>query len=462
MSQSTVSIRFPQGQFAELRSRLLEDSTQEAFAVLFGQRETVGEQVILKVKAVRYPRRCDYASRGLAHLRLEREYIYGLLAELQSRFDVDTLIDVHTHPFLAGDVAFSSVDDRDETTFYRWLSETFDEVYYASIVLSQSDYSAREWRLLTGTPTPQPALIRTQTLPENWPSADQREFDDEAILLATDPKAGFLARSVLALGLDTLRQVMQGQSIAVVGVGGLGSIIAEHLVHTGFHDLHLIDPDHVEVTNLNRIVGAYHADALAQRLKVEVVKDHLQRINPQARVQAHPIGIEDERLLPVLANVDWIIVGTDSHFSRFKAQEIALRYGVPLISVGVNISVDAGKITDMSGEVVVTRSGDGLCLHCLGRINPTKVAAEAHKELFIGQELVKRGYVTGQDVKEPAVKTLNAMLGAMAVDVLLNQYTQRQEHLPVIVYDNNKHPCIYPDSQSVFERNPDCFVCSID
>ena len=37
------------------------------------------------------------------------------------------------------------------------------------------------------------------------------------------------------------------------------AIIAENLVHTGFH-LHLIDPDHVEVTNLNRIVGAYHVD----------------------------------------------------------------------------------------------------------------------------------------------------------------------------------------------------------
>ena len=155
-----------------------------------------------------------------------------------------------------------------------------------------------------------------------------------------------------------------------------------------------------------------------------------------------------------------VVIATDNHFSRYKAQELALRFGIPLISTGVNISVEDEQITDMSGEVIIARSGDGLCLHCLGRINPTQIAAEQHKGQFIGNELVRRGYVSGQDVKEPAVKTLNAIVGAMAVDVLLNQYTQRQAHVPVWVYENNGWPCFYPDNGSVLARQKNCFHCN--
>ncbi len=378
---------------------------------------------------------------------------------MQQRGDVDTVIDVHTHPFCERGVAFSSTDDHDETDFLHWLTTTLDDIHYGSIVLSRTDYAARLWSMHEGrSPRAQAARIKTQVVTENWPCAMEPP-PSAALVAATDPSTGFLARSVLALGLDNLRRMLHDQRIAVVGVGGLGSVIAEHLVHTGFQTLDLIDPDVVEVTNLNRIVGAGHADAQANRLKVDVVKAHLHRINPQAEIAAYPHGIETGALLPVLAQADWIMLASDSHFSRFKAQEIALRFGIPLISSGVNITVNAGKITDMSGEVIVARSGDHLCLHCLGRVDTTAVSAEAHRGHFLGEELIRRGYVQGEEVKEPAVKTLNTMLATLAVDVLINQYTERQPHVPVWVYENNRGPCIYPDTASVMGRAKDCFYC---
>ncbi len=460
MNQTSISIRFPQGMFSELHNRLLEDQGKEAFSLLLARRETAGDQTILKVLGSRYPRPEDYESQGLAHLRLKREYVYRILVEMQQQGEADTLIDVHTHPFCSQGVAFSGVDDRDEKTFHRWLTDTLDDVNYASIVLSQSDYSARLWQRSKGQFRSIPAYIRTQTVGESWPCADHRASSEDDLLAATNPKTGFLARSALALGLDTLRHVMHEQSIAVVGVGGLGSIIAENLLHTGFQHIHLIDPDQVEMTNLNRIVGAYHDDALENRLKVNIIRDHLLRINPKASIIAHPTTVEDETVLPVLAAAHWIIVGTDNHLSRFTAQQIALRYAVPLVSAGVNISVEQSQITDMSGEVILARYGDGLCLNCLGRINPTTIAAERYQGQPIGEALVSKGYVSGQEVKEPAVKTLNAILGAITVDSLLNQYTQRQAHTPLIVYETNKQPLIYPDTHSITARHKSCFHCS--
>lgn len=451
-------IRFPQGMFPELRHRLLADLERETFALLLGKRTVVGDLCVIKVVEVIHPAPDDYDGRSLASLRLKREFVYRQLVRMQQQGDADTLIDVHTHPFCLDGAAFSSVDDRDERDFMRWLNDTLDVVWYASIVLSQSDYSARVWDMQDGQPKATEARVKAQIISEALPCADARHTETTGDAPA-DVGTGFLARTTLALGLDMMRSIVSGQTIAIVGVGGLGSVIAENLIHMGFQSVQLIDPDVVEITNLNRIVGAYYSDALESRLKVEVVGEHLRKINPGATVEAHAVCIEDESVLPVLMRSDWIVVATDNHFSRYQAQKIALQLGVPLLSAGVNITAEDGIISDWSGEVIVARSGDGLCLNCLGRINPTLVAAYEHRADAIGEELARKGYVTGQEVNEPAVKTLNAILGAMAADSLINQTTLRQAHVPIWVYESNRQFSIYPDQTSLGGRRASCYYC---
>lgn len=450
-----IRLRFPHGLFAALREQLLADIERESFALLFGQLHRVGPHTLIKIVDVCHPRPEDYESRGLAHLHLRREYVYERLVEMQRRGDVDTLIDVHTHPFSERGAAFSVVDDRDEVLFHQWLNDTLDGVHYASIVLSRGDYSARLWEYENSRPRARSARIRTQTILERWPSLEEPD-DPEALPAALDPEQGFLARSTLALGLDVLRHIVRDQCVALVGVGGLGSAIAENLVHSGFHYLHLIDPDRIETTNLNRIVGAYACDAEEGRLKVEAVAEHLRRINPEARIETHPWPVEDARVLPALVESDWILLSTDNHASRYTTQNLALRFGIPLISAGSNISVEDGRMTDMSGEVILARQGDRLCLNCLGRLAPTQIAAETVDGL--GEVLERRGYVSGHEVKEPAVKTLNALIAALTVETLVNQYTGRPT-APVLVYEGHALPRLYPDHDSVTQRRKDCFHC---
>ncbi len=263
------------------------------------------------------------------------------------------------------------------------------------------------------------------------------------------------------LGLDVMRTIMHGQGISIIGVGGLGSIVAEHLIHMGFHEINLIDPDVLELSNLNRVVGAYYEDAQQKLFKVDVVKRHLTSINPKATVLAYKRDVHDKEMESVLALSDWMIVATDNHASRLRVQELSVQYFVPLLSVGVNITVNKNTVEDMSGEVITARVGDYLCLHCLHRINPIQVASERHPDQTIREALVKRGYVTGKDIKEPAVKTLNTSLATMAVEVLVNQYTEARRHIPVLVYENNGHMSIYEDRESVQLRNKQCFLCNI-
>jgi molybdopterin/thiamine biosynthesis adenylyltransferase len=455
-------IKFKHGDLAYLRERLLDDLSKEQFAVLLGKTQRINGYTIIKVIDSLFPARADYAHQSVAALEIKKEFIYKALVELNNRYDVDTIIDVHTHPFSQGHVAFSATDDGDERTFFRFLKQTFQGVYYASIVLSQDSYSARVWTINNGSVVARRALLKTQTNTESIASADFRpEVDERYEKTAVIGAEGFFNRGAMALGLDVMRAIMRDQSISIVGVGGLGSIVAEHLIHMGFHEINLIDPDVLEMSNLNRVVGAYYEDALHRRAKVDAVRRHLISINPKASVLAFQRDVHDREIEGVLALSDWMIVATDNHASRLKAQELSVQYFVPLLSLGVNISVNGTSIEDMSGEVITARVGDYLCLQCLNRIHPIKVASERHPDATIRDALVKRGYVTGSDVKEPAVKTLNTFLATMAVEVLINQYTEAHRHVPVLVYENNGYMSIYEDRESVEGRNKHCFLCNV-
>ena len=461
-TQSRHLIKFKNGDLAYLRERLLADLSREHFAVLLGKTQQINGHTIINVIDILFPAQSDYNQQSVAFLRIKKDFIHKALVELTNRYDVDTIIDVHTHPFTQTHVSFSATDNGDEKTFFRFLKEKFAGINYASIVLSQRQYSARVWTLNSGSIVARRALLKTQTSPENIASADFREQTDEqyekTAITAVD---GFFNRSAAVLGLDVMRTIMHDQVISIVGVGGLGSIVAEHLIHMGFHDINLIDPDVLEMSNLNRVVGAYYEDAQQKLHKVDVVKRHLTNINPKATVVAHKKDVHDKEMECVLALSDWIIVATDNHSSRLRAQQLSVQYFVPLLSVGVNITVKDSKIEDMSGEVITARVGDYLCLNCLNRINPIKVASEQHPDQAIREALVKKGYVTGMDIKEPAVKTLNTYLATMAVEVLVNQYTDMREHIPILVYENNGHMSIYEDTDSVQLRNKHCFICNI-
>ena len=165
-------IKFKHGDLACLRGKLLEDLSREHFAVLLGKTQKINGHTIITVVDMLFPARADYNHQSVALLRIKKDFIHKALAELTSRYDVDTIIDVHTHPFTQAGVSFSATDDEDEKTFFRFLKKTFDGMHYASIVFSQRKYSARVWVVSSASIVARKALLKTQTSPENIPSAD--------------------------------------------------------------------------------------------------------------------------------------------------------------------------------------------------------------------------------------------------------------------------------------------------
>ena len=456
-----VVIKFKNQDFSRLRAQLLADSSREYYACLLGKKHFVDDLCIITVADIYFADSQYYRNQSVAALRVSGEFLRERLLELDRRIDVDTMIDVHTHPFSESNVWFSGTDDRDEINFVKYLHDQGAEnIFYASIVLSQTDYKARYWQMdKSGRVYQTPALIKTQKIGESIPSSDEKFR--RKVVSSNESVDEMFNRSVLALGLDNMRRITSDQIISVVGVGGIGSIIAEHLIHMGFRYLNLVDFDTLEISNLNRIVAATYDDAVKHKVKVEAIRDNLLKINPKAKIKSFNNKIEDKAIERVIAGSDWVMVATDNHASRFTIQQLAFKYYVPFITAGVNITVEDGKIRDMSGEIILIRMGDKVCLTCLKRLKYNEIAKQIHPDKNVREGLVRKGYVQGLDVKEPAVKTLNTHLATLAVDTLVNQYTERQRDVIIRVFEDNFAPVIYEDAESVAERNLSCSICDI-
>ena len=317
-----VVIKFKNQDFNRLRTHLLADSSREYYACLLAKKQVIENLCIITVADIYFVDAEYYRNQSVTALRVSGDFLRERLLEIDRRIDVDTLIDVHTHPFSQSNVWFSGTDDRDEINFVKYLHDEGAEIFYASIVLSQTDYKARYWQMDKGGRIyPTPALIKTQKIGESIPSSDEK-FRRKAV--SSEKKVDeMFNRSVLTLGLDNMRKITGDQIISVVGVGGIGSIIAEHLIHMGFRYINLIDFDTLEISNLNRIVAATYDDALKKRIKVEAIRENLLKINPNTKINAFNNKVEDKKIERVIADSDWIMVATDNHASRFQIQQLA-------------------------------------------------------------------------------------------------------------------------------------------
>jgi adenylyltransferase/sulfurtransferase len=114
--------------------------------------------------------------------------------------------------------------------------------------------------------------------------------------------------------------------VMIIGVGALGSVVAELLCRAGIRDITLCDYDIIEESNLQR-QGLYTTGDLS-RLKVEAAKEHLIAIDPLCLVAtiAEPFSSQTD-----MRGYDLIIDGTDSLDARLLINDVARRSDIPLV-----------------------------------------------------------------------------------------------------------------------------------
>jgi len=129
---------------------------------------------------------------------------------------------------------------------------------------------------------------------------------------------------------------------AVVGMGALGCVIAQHLVRSGVGRVKLIDRDIVEWTNLQRQVLYTEDDALGTLPKAEAAALRLRAMNSGIVIEAFAEELSASNAERLLDGSDIIVDGTDNFGTRYLMNDYAVKQGIPWVYGG---AVGSGGMT---------------------------------------------------------------------------------------------------------------------
>jgi adenylyltransferase/sulfurtransferase len=154
--------------------------------------------------------------------------------------------------------------------------------------------------------------------------------------------------------------------VAVVGLGGLGTVSSLYLALAGVGHLRLIDQDTVELNNLHRQV-LYSLNDLHYP-KVEVSAKRLKKTNPLIKVEPVPENLNTDNVERLLSGMDCVVDGLDNMRTRYLVNRACVKLGTPYVfgaAIGIegNLSVFAPPETPCL-ECVFPKVDDGNVLTC--------------------------------------------------------------------------------------------------
>ncbi|GGO02050.1 ThiF family adenylyltransferase [Saccharibacillus kuerlensis] len=145
-------------------------------------------------------------------------------------------------------------------------------------------------------------------------------------------------------------------SAVIIGCGALGSAIAETLTRAGIGELHLVDRDYVEWSNLQRQQLFTENDARQMTPKVEAAKQRLLEIRSDLKLHTYFDDLDIVLIRRLAAGCSLIMDATDNFETRLLIGDAALEAGIPWIY---------GACVGSSGTVFPFVPGHSACFRCL-------------------------------------------------------------------------------------------------
>lgn len=157
------------------------------------------------------------------------------------------------------------------------------------------------------------------------------------------------SRTEILIGAEGLERLKQSH-VMVFGVGGVGSYTVEALARAGVGSLTLVDYDEICLTNINRQIHALYSTV--GQAKVEVMKERISQINPQAKVDARKEFYTEALAEQFLGEKpDYVVDAIDTVSGKVSLAEECLKREIPFISsmgAGNRMSANNYTITDIS------------------------------------------------------------------------------------------------------------------
>ena len=410
----------PGGLYAELRGHLFPGDRDEHGAVILAGVAESRRSVRLLARELHLAEDGrDFVPGERSYRTLRGEFITDRI--LKARDERLVYLAIHNHSG-TGQVAFSGVDLRSHERGYPALLQITRGVPVGALVFAEDAVAGDIWLSANSRVALADATIVGPRRERLTPSAPSRP----------GPVAARYDRQVRLFG-DHGQEILRKAKVAIVGVGGVGSLLAEYLGRLGVGHFVIVDPDHVESTNLPRLVGTRRWDVplkfveessirwirtlgrkLAKR-KVDLAKRNIRRANPNAHVKTLASDFVEAEVPEHLTDCDYIFLAADTMRARLLFNAIVHQYLVPGVQIGARVvSDDAGTLSDVYSvaRLVTPESG---CLQCNRLINAGKLQDEA----ISNDERRAQRYVDDPDVIAPSVITLNALASAQAASDFL-------------------------------------------
>ncbi|KLU81022.1 SUMO-activating enzyme subunit uba-2 [Magnaporthiopsis poae ATCC 64411] len=186
--------------------------------------------------------------------------------------------------------------------------------------------------------------------PAAAPSEEERAEEENVL-----PRDVFNSRS-----LGPAFKAVRKARVLMVGAGGIGCELLKNLALTGFGEIHAVDLDTIDLSNLNRQFLFRHEHI--KRPKAEIAKEAAQKFNRNVTIIPHSDDIKKPEF-----NVDWfrsfgvVFNALDNFDARRHVNKMCLAAGVPLIDSGT---------TGFNGQVQVIKQGVTACYDCAPKDPP--------------------------------------------------------------------------------------------
>jgi hypothetical protein len=227
--------------------------------------------------------------------------------------------------------------------------------------------------------------------------------------------------------------------VGIVGLGGGGSHVAQQLAHIGVGHFVLLDPDRIEESNLNRLVGATVDDVQIQEWKVRISSRTIQGLNAMATIDAVTAPWQERAEL--LRDCDLVFGCLDSFATRSELERMARRYLLPYIDIGMDVHQTSDRYL-IVGQVALSMPGE-VCLWCMNVL----------RNDLLAQEAAQYGAAGGR----PQVVWANGILASAAVGIMMQLTTPWHKEPPpcLLEYDGNRNE-VKVASSVPFVRTMNC------
>ncbi|OUW11388.1 MAG: molybdopterin biosynthesis protein [Candidatus Pelagibacter sp. TMED166] len=206
------------------------------------------------------------------------------------------------------------------------------------------------------------------------------------------------------------QQLLNNSKVLIVGLGGLGCPVADYLTRSGVGTIGIADFDKVSLSNLHRQTFFDVRDI--GKFKVEVVKEKLNKINPNIKITIFKKKIEDLKPQNIIKKFDIIVDGTDNFKSKLVLNKLSFKFKKKFI---------VGAISKFNGHIFTfdfTKKNEP-CLKCFYQDIPSDEILNCEQEGVIGPVAGVVGCIQSNEVLRKILKIGKCEKGKILIIDLL-------------------------------------------